>query len=100
WSALVEQWVADAAGPDPRAPHRGGPWYPGRPLLVTANDRETGLYNGDTGVVVADGDGVVAVLGDPDDPVRVRTHRLPAVETVHAMTVHRGQGSQFAHVSL
>ncbi|MDD9205536.1 ATP-binding domain-containing protein, partial [Georgenia sp. 10Sc9-8] len=33
-------------------------------------------------------------------PVRVRPHRLPAVETVHAMTVHRGQGSQFARVSL
>ena len=26
--------------------------YAGRPLLVTANDYETGLYNGDTGVVV------------------------------------------------
>ncbi|WP_413450964.1 exodeoxyribonuclease V subunit alpha [Georgenia phoenicis] len=103
WSALVEQWVTEAAGPHPEAPDVRGtsPWYPGRPLLVTANDRETGLYNGDTGVVVADGEGgVVAVLGDPDSPVRVRTHRLPAVETVHAMTVHRGQGSQFTRVSL
>ena len=100
WSALLEQWVADAAGPHPEPPDPRSPWYPGRPILVTANDRETGLYNGDTGVVVADGEGLVAVLGDPDSPLRVRTHRLPAVETVHAMTVHRGQGSQFARVSL
>lgn len=78
----------------------GGLWYPGRPLLVTANDRDTGLYNGDTGVVVAEGDDVIAVFGDPDDPLRVRPHRLPPVETVHAMTVHRGQGSQFRKVSL
>ncbi|MPV36921.1 ATP-binding domain-containing protein, partial [Georgenia subflava] len=107
WSALVEDWVAEAAGPDPDAPaaldRRAGPapWHPGRPLLVTANDRETGLYNGDTGVVVSDGEGgVTAVFGDPAGPVRVRPHRLPAVETVHAMTVHRGQGSQFTKVSI
>jgi len=131
WAVLVEQWVTEAAGPDRaptsgpgRAPSSGpgrtpttgpgrapaavadrraaaSPWYPGRPLLVTANDRETGLYNGDTGVVVADGEGgVVAVFGDPGDPMRVRPHRLPPVETVHAMTVHRGQGSQFGKVSL
>jgi exodeoxyribonuclease V alpha subunit len=40
------------------------------------------------------------VFGDPERPLEVRPHRLPAVETVHAMTVHRGQGSQFAAVSL
>ncbi|WP_418608088.1 ATP-binding domain-containing protein [Georgenia sp. SUBG003] len=98
WAALVEDWVTEAAGPDGAA---DAPWHPGRPLLVTANDRETGLYNGDTGVVVADGaGGVVAVFGDPARPVRVRPHRLRAVETVHAMTVHRGQGSQFVKVSI
>ncbi len=96
WAAEVERWVADATGGEP-----DGPWYPGRPLLVTANDRSTGLYNGDTGVLVADGEshGAVAV-GAPDHPVRVRPHRLPPVETVHAMTVHRAQGSQFTTVSL
>ena len=94
--------TAAAAGWAAAAPAAAvGPWYPGRPLLVTTNDRDTGLYNGDTGVVVADGaGGLVAVFGDPERPVEVRPHRLPAVETVHAMTVHRGQGSQFAAVSL
>ena len=77
-----------------------GPWFAGRPLLVTTNDRDTGLYNGDTGVVVADGDAVVAAFGDPRSPLLVRPHRLPGVETVYAMTVHRGQGSQFDRVSV
>ncbi|WP_418275120.1 exodeoxyribonuclease V subunit alpha [Isoptericola jiangsuensis] len=98
WAAQVEAWVEEATGAG-----RGGsagPWVVGRPLLVTSNDAEVGLYNGDTGVVVAHGDGVVAAFGDPRDPLRVRTHRLPPVETVHAMTVHRAQGSQFRHVSL
>ena len=99
WAAQVEAWVADAVGPD--GDPRAGPWYLGRPLLVTTNDRDTGLYNGDTGVVVAgDAGGVVAVFGDPERPLAVRPHRLPSVETVHAMTVHRGQGSQFGTVSL
>lgn len=118
WAARVEEWVQQAwatsgsdAGDDPAA--WSGPWYPGRPLLVTQNDRDTGLYNGDTGVVVASAPsphapghppphvgGTVAAFGDPSRPLTVRPHRLPPVETVHAMTVHRSQGSQFRHVSL
>ncbi|WP_407319350.1 exodeoxyribonuclease V subunit alpha [Isoptericola halotolerans] len=98
WAGQVEAWVEEATGAD--RPSASGPWVAGRPLLVTSNDAEVGLYNGDTGVVVADGDGVVAAFGDPRDPLRVRTHRLPPVETVHAMTVHRAQGSQFRRVSL
>ncbi|MFC7404106.1 exodeoxyribonuclease V subunit alpha [Georgenia alba] len=121
WAALVEEWVSEAVGGHPGAGFGGReetPWYLGRPLLVTANDRETGLYNGDTGVVVAVGGGgtaggdsepsplwdedveVIAAFGDPAAPLTIRPHRLPPVETVHAMTVHRGQGSQFRTVSL
>ncbi|MDF2806020.1 MAG: exodeoxyribonuclease subunit alpha [Cellulosimicrobium sp.] len=100
WAAQVEAWVEEATG------HHAtdSPWVAGRPLLVTTNDAEVGLYNGDTGVLVAEGSeagaGVVAVFGDPRAPLRVRTHRLPPVETVHAMTVHRAQGSQFDRVTL
>jgi exodeoxyribonuclease V alpha subunit len=97
WAPVVQEWVDDAAG-RPDVAH--GPWFAGRPLLVTANDRDTGLYNGDTGVVVADGPAVVAAFGDARVPLLVRPHRLPAVETVYAMTVHRGQGSQFGRVSV
>ncbi len=106
WGPRVEEWVRQAwvaagtdAGDDPLG--WSGTWYPGRPLLVTQNDRDTGLYNGDTGVVVASGAaGVVAAFGDPARPLTVRPHRLPPVETAHAMTVHRAQGSQFRQVSL
>ncbi|GAB2672377.1 exodeoxyribonuclease V subunit alpha [Thalassiella azotivora] len=95
WSDLAQSWLAhEGLGPD------GRDWYPGRPLLVTTNDRDTGLYNGDTGVVVARGSGVVAVFGTPSAPLVVPPHRLAAVQTVHAMTVHRGQGSQFRRVTV
>ncbi len=99
WAAEVEAWVRAAVGPDTIPPDV--PWYPGQPLLVSANDRDTNLYNGDTGVVVADPvGGLTAAFGDPAAPILVRLHRLPAVETVYAMTVHRGQGSSFGSVSV
>ncbi|MEN5074581.1 exodeoxyribonuclease V subunit alpha [Isoptericola cucumis] len=108
WAAQVEAWVEEATADSAAPVHASTPWVVGRPLLVTSNDAEVGLYNGDTGVLVAEGEAapagdagaVVAVFGDPRAPLRVRTHRLPPVETVHAMTVHRAQGSQFRRVSL
>ena len=45
----IERWLAAAIDGYADA----GPWYVGRPLLVTANDYTLRLYNGDTGVVVA-----------------------------------------------
>lgn len=96
WAALAQRWVDDATGG-----HQPGTWPVGRPLLVTVNDRRTGLSNGDTGVVVSDGEGgVVAAFGEPGAARLVRPHRLPAVETAHALTVHRAQGSQFAAVTV
>ncbi|WP_188037012.1 exodeoxyribonuclease V subunit alpha [Actinotalea sp. JY-7885] len=96
WADVAAAWTAD-----PGAPDQQGPWPLGLPLLVTTNDRDTGLFNGDTCVVVDDGKGGrMAVFGDPERPQRISPHRLPAVVPVHAMTVHRAQGSQFARVSL
>jgi exodeoxyribonuclease V alpha subunit len=98
WSREIERWLAEALpsilGPE-LAEH--DEWYPGRPVLVTANDYDTGLYNGDTGVVVTTADGPrVAFPGR----ALLAPSRLAEVATVHAMTVHRGQGSQFARVTV
>jgi exodeoxyribonuclease V alpha subunit len=97
WGQELERWIDSALNV-----HRsGGDWYPGRPLLVTANDYEVKLFNGDTGVVVSDGAGsVTAAFGRPASPVLVRPARLGAVQTMQAMTVHRSQGSQFQQISV
>ena len=74
---------------------------PGEPLLVTANDYEIGLYNGDTGVVVDDGaGGLMAAFGRGGAPIPVPLVRLGAVRSLHAMTVHRSQGSQFDRITV
>jgi exodeoxyribonuclease V alpha subunit len=93
WTARIETWLeAEVDGFSARER-----WYVGRPLLVTENDRELRLYNGDTGVVVRTGDDrVMAAFERGGAPVLYSPARLGAVETVYAMTIHKSQGSQFA----
>ena len=86
----------------------GGEWYVGRPVLVTRNDYELGLMNGDIGMTLElpDDDGSmrmrVAFLagGDAGTVKWVLPSRLQAVETVFALTVHKSQGSEFTHAAL
>ena len=68
------------------------PWYAGRPLLVTENDYELRLYNGDTGVVIEDAERRVAAF---ERGLRFSPARLSAVDTAYALTIHKSQGSQF-----
>lgn len=75
-------------------------WYAGRPILVTANDYGLGLFNGDTGVVVREGDRLRGVIAGVGSHLRLATARLGAVETLHAMTIHKSQGSQVGEVTL
>ncbi|NMO91992.1 exodeoxyribonuclease V subunit alpha [Actinomycetospora sp. TBRC 11914] len=109
WAAQVERWLdrADEDGDVLVDPDRaaGAEWWPGRPLLVTANDYDLGLYNGDTGVVVelptpGGGTRPVAVFSRGGTPLQRSPALLSGVQTVHAMTVHRAQGSQYARVSV
>jgi exodeoxyribonuclease V alpha subunit len=92
WTARMEGWLAaELAELDPE-----DRWYVGRPLLVNENDYELRLNNGDTGVVVALGDGrVAAAFARGEETIEHSPSRLGAVDTVYAMTVHKSQGSQF-----
>jgi exodeoxyribonuclease V alpha subunit len=96
WSREIERWLTEAVP----GYAEDGEWYLGRPLLVTANDYEMSLYNGDTGVVVHTDQGVRAAFARGGAASLVAPVRLDAVQTMHAMTVHRAQGSQFDCVSV
>ena len=77
-------------------------FYVGRPIIVTRNDRQTGLSNGDTGVVVA-GEGERRQVWFPDlargaGRFLVAPSRLPEHESFFALTVHRAQGSEYDEV--
>jgi exodeoxyribonuclease V alpha subunit len=99
WNRLVERGLADATGL-PIGGGRGQEWYVGRPLLLTSNDYGLDLFNGDTGVVVADGTSVRAAVATPYGTRSLATSRLTNVETMHAMTVHKSQGSQAREVTV
>ena len=80
-------------------------WYLGRPVMVTRNDYNLGLMNGDVGLCLPTARGlrVAFAAAGPDGVMGVRwvlPSRLDAVETVFAMTVHKSQGSEFDQVAL
>jgi exodeoxyribonuclease V alpha subunit len=78
-------------------------WYPGRPVLVTKNDNskrdaKEKMWNGDTGVVVTDGQSLKLVLSEPAGRAPQPVARLNEHETCYAMTVHKSQGSEYNEV--
>ena len=81
-----------------------GKWYRGRPVLITRNDYNLHLYNGDIGIALPDprADGDLRVFFQaPDGALRVlHPVRLPEHETVYALTVHKSQGSEFDRLLL
>tara|TARA_B100000749_G_scaffold253326_1_gene220108 strand:- start:45 stop:1826 length:1782 start_codon:yes stop_codon:yes gene_type:complete len=78
-----------------------GPNYTGRPIMIERNDYHLGLYNGDFGIVLGEGDTQrVCVLGHDGTPRHFYPSRLPQNQTAFAMTVHKSQGSQFTTVIL
>jgi exodeoxyribonuclease V alpha subunit len=81
-----------------------GKWYPGRPVLVTQNDYNLHLYNGDIGIALPDpgADGELRVFFQAPDGALRALHpvRLPEHETVYALTVHKSQGSEFDRILL
>lgn len=78
----------------------GGPWYAGRPLMITSNNPALGLFNGDVGLVVPGEGGRMDVAFPVAGglPRRLPVSRLEDVETVHALTIHKSQGSEYEHV--
>lgn len=96
WSRTVASWLVD----DVPGYSTDAEFYVGRPLLMTRNAAELELFNGDTGVVVARGDAPQAVFASGSGPRAFSPYLLDGLASVHAMTIHKSQGSQFADVSV
>ena len=81
-----------------------GRWYRGRPVLITQNDYNLHLYNGDIGIALPDpsaGGELRVFFQSPDGALRaLHPVRLPEHETVYALTVHKSQGSEFDRLLL
>lgn len=97
WNAQAEAWLAEEVegfNPIDR-------WYIGRPLLITENNYELNLNNGDTGIIISREDGrPAAAFRRGGEIIELSPTQLDAVETVYAMTIHKSQGSQFDAVTV
>jgi exodeoxyribonuclease V alpha subunit len=95
-NAAVQKALADQGWLKPQ-----GEWFAGRPVMVTRNDAQLGVFNGDVGVALPNAQGALKVWFLDGDQLRsVSVTRLAHVETAFAMTVHKSQGSEFLHTAL
>jgi exodeoxyribonuclease V alpha subunit len=75
-------------------------FYENRPIILTRNYYEHGLFNGDTGIVRMDEMGMLmAWFEDSNGDLKaILPGYLTEAETVFAMTIHKSQGSEFKEV--
>ncbi|WHU49268.1 exodeoxyribonuclease V subunit alpha [Gordonia sp. L191] len=103
WTRQIVEWCAEIPGHPPVTTDLAVP-QPGMPILVTANDRQNRVFNGDCGVVIAEaGDPSLTVAfrrSEFSDPMFVPPARLAETMWAYAMTIHRSQGSQFDAVTV
>jgi len=76
--------------------------FTGKPILISTNDYELELFNGDIGLLWCDEDNNLrAYFRDIDQGLRsLPITSLPDHEPAWAMTVHKSQGSEFDSVFL
>lgn len=93
WNGLIERQVHPAGGER---------WFVGLPVMVTSNDAKLELFNGDIGVVVHHNGQRRVAFSDANESAQSVRYFSPAqlgsTEPVHAMTIHKSQGSEFAQV--
>lgn len=88
--------------------HTGNIWYENRPILVTRNNYELGLMNGDIGILRPDSDKVMRVWFEDAEKASgsapglrsILPAYLSHIETTYAMTIHKSQGSEFEKVMI
>lgn len=99
---LTEEILADAG-----LIQSSGRFYAGRPILVSRNNYNLRLFNGDIGILFEDSQRgeshgeLRAFFAGPEEDLRSYLPlQLPEHETAFALTVHKSQGSEFERVLL
>ncbi len=97
--AMGEQLHQTLHGAAAQMPADG--WFSGKPVMMTRNDYELRLSNGDIGICLRDRAGKPWVYF-PDRTAPIAATRLPPeqIETAFALTIHKSQGSEFEVVAM
>jgi len=83
-----------------------GEWYHGRPVIITGNDYNLRLFNGDTGIALKDPEpygpddkqSIYVFFNSGDGMRKIHPNRLSSYETAYAITIHKSQGSEYERV--
>jgi exodeoxyribonuclease V alpha subunit len=75
-------------------------FYHNQPIMITKNNSELGVYNGDVGLIRKNTEGNMIAYFEAINGIikEVSAGYLNNYETVFAMTIHKSQGSEFDHV--
>ena len=74
-------------------------FYHNQPIIITQNNYDLGLFNGDVGLVRKVEETLFAHFVSADGEIKkIQAGYLNNFETVFAMTIHKSQGSEFEHV--
>jgi exodeoxyribonuclease V alpha subunit len=74
-------------------------FYENRPIIITRNNKELNLVNGDIGIVrTINGEKKVWFDAGNGQVRGVSVHYIQNAETVFAMTIHKSQGSEYNQV--
>ena len=94
---LAEQSLATK-----RAVRMNQGWYSGRPIIITRNDYDLGVYNGDFGVCMKsnEDDRFLIHVQSGAGVKTIRPERLQDYKPAFFLTVHKSQGSEFDTVNL
>ncbi|MGL5402307.1 MAG: exodeoxyribonuclease V subunit alpha, partial [Acinetobacter sp.] len=79
-----------------------GDWYIGRPVMMTYNDYQLGISNGDIGICFKHRtQSQQFEVFFPSLNKWITAHRLPrSMQTAFALTIHKSQGSEFTHTAI
>ena len=79
-----------------------GDWYIGRPVMMTYNDYQLGLSNGDIGICFKHRSQPQQFeVFFPSLNKWIAAHRLPRnMQTAFVLTIHKSQGSEFTHTAI
>lgn len=79
-----------------------GDWYIGRPVMMTYNDYQLGISNGDIGICFKHRtQSQQFEVFFPSLNKWIAAHRLPrSMQTAFALTIHKSQGSEFTHTAI
>lgn len=100
YNKLISNYLAEEGWLKPTSS-----FYENQPIMITQNNKEYNLFNGDIGLIRKDNstDKYMAYFedGEQDEGYRaISTAYLSEFTTVFAMTIHKSQGSEFNHVGI